>query len=99
MSVIINGNTYTSGVSNVEDEFAVLSNTANCDGYNFDAYESKYIKVEEIELQDTYQNNFGIYSAFIDYDIDLLESIGYKVEVTDIRRENIDSSIDYLTGY
>ena len=99
MSVIINGNTYTSGVSNVEDDFAILSNTANCDGYDFDAYESKYIKVEEIELQDTYQNNFGIYSAFIDYDIELLKDLGYKVEVTDIRRENIDSSIDYLTGY
>jgi hypothetical protein len=87
MSVIINNRTYTSGVSNVVDNFAELSPTSNCDGYNLSEYESNYIQVDQFEVTAPYVYSFGFNTAVIDFDIDLLISQGYKVEITDTYKE------------
>jgi hypothetical protein len=98
MSVLINGETYTSGVSNVVDDFIEVSQTANCDGYDLTDFESQYIQVDEFEFKVPYVTSFGRNVATIDFDLDLIIGKGYKVEVTDIVRDTGGSLVP-ISGY
>jgi hypothetical protein len=99
MSVIIGENTYTSGVSNVVDDFIEVSQTANCDGYDLTDFESQYIQIDEFEVRMNYTSNGQNHTATIDFDLDLIVGKGYRVEVTDIIRETALGTSVPITGY
>lgn len=64
MAVIINGNSYTSGVSNVEDDFIDLSNGA-CDAVDLSDYNNDYRLIDVFEVKASFLNGF----ATINFDV------------------------------
>jgi hypothetical protein len=89
MSVIINGNTYTSGVSNVEDEFGELS--PSCSELAIQSEENYYKLVDTFEVSNGYTNFGGQYISIIDFDVLNLDST-QKIKVINATRINHDSA-------
>ncbi len=83
MSVIINGNTYTSGVSNVEDTFNELGTA--CSELAIQSEENYYKLVDVFSVDAGYINFGGQYVATIDFDVLNLDST-QKIKVINTTR-------------